>query len=312
MQNKLRKVYGIQSILHEFVENKKGEGNDLDLTKPSDMSYDEIHAGVGQQDAIKQTKNIIGVSTFNNRIFSGGQVDVTMLPSEEDYRNFGNLTKADLQVLSVDKGDPNRSNDYKSTGILTNWKRFTAWDKRKAGWGLYNVSEDTSMWDLYTHDGKTFKTKYNFDIPNSERLRDAQEAGLVNGNFFHGFFDNYRPTCPVKSEYPHREENKNITKLCLSFWQPGRSSLDHYKEWDSGVYFIHDWSAQDPAGRTIKRRGGGRCYIIPVTDVAVVATDGVNREDQFIMEAGRPYRMVSDEIKIATGHNTWVVMLYNI
>ena len=314
MEVHYRKAYGIQSILHRFVHNKNAPGESLDLTKPEDMSLNTINTGVGKQDGIATTNNIFGKAPWNNEIFSGGEQTVTYLASEHDYKKFGNIKREDLKSVTQQKGDPNAdpASDYLQTGILTPWKRYIAWDKRRGAYGLYDIDEQATHWDLFDHDGSVFTTKLNYDIPNSERLRDAQVNGLVNGNYFHGFFTNFRPTMPVKTEYAHRDENKNIHKLCLSFWQPGRSGLDFYREWDSGVYFVHDWSQQDPAGRTIKKRGRGGCYVIPVTDVVVQATDGVVREHPFTMEAGRPYEMVSDELTIATGYNTWVVMIYNV
>ena len=311
MQLEYYKAYGVRSTVHKFIDR---EESGLGTTQSKDMSWDQIHYGMADKGNSINGWQLFYQQAWQSNFWTGGVATYKILfeGRPDLYKKFGNLTKGDLQSITVTKGDPRRGTDFTLTGLFSNFHKTITWNKITNEWGIFDIPEDKKMFDIFDHDGKNFFIKKNYNILTSERLKVAHnKSKLMNGNYLEGFFSDIRFGVPLQETYEHNERNKNINKLCLNYWQPGRHSFDHYKEWHSGVYMIHDWDDAD-RGLHLKRRGMGRNLFIPVVDMTVESTDGVDLETPLDLQAGRPYELGSDTIKFKTGTNGWVVHLYNI
>ena len=308
MQIQKFNVFGVNSLLHEWIN----------VNAPGDRTYDpgnrvNIIEGMSDEgtNVIGDFPSLLTKSTWNNHIFSQGQTTSEILFGEDisSYKRYGNTKKSDYNSVAfneiVNKGDGNMAESVARTGIASNWFKATTWDNKRSKWGLDQITDEDTLWDLFENDGTSFFIKRNYDMP-TNRFKELQEAGILQGNFISGFFSDYRMSKPIKQTYTPNDEN--ATKLCLSFWQPGRSSLTHYSEWQSGVYLIQD--AFNESGLEIKRRGNGRNIIIADTEMTVVERDGKN-PGEIVMQAGRPYDMTSTRLKFKAGEQGKVVCIYN-
>lgn len=300
-------VFGVNSILHEWIK----------VNEPGDRTYDadnKVNIIEGMSDEgtnILGDNTLLAKTTWNNHIFSQGQTTSEILFGEDisAYKKYGNTTKINYNSIGfneiVNKGDGNMAESQTRTGISSPWFKATTWDNKRSKWGLDQITDEDTLWDLFENDGTSFFIKRNYDMP-TNRFKELEAAGILKGNFIPGFFSDFRMSKPIKQTYAPNDENAN--KLCLSFWQPGRSSLTHYSEWQSGVYLIQDFYGE--AGLEIKQRGHGRNIIIADTEMTVVARDGKN-VGEIIMQAGRPYHMTSTRLKFKEGEMGKVVCIYN-
>lgn len=281
MATNFYKFKGIQSILETYPEDSTRE-----LLIPGPVV--ENNNGTANHDNLSKM-------TWSRRFQIGGTSQITIPFGSErknDYNKFINMNMSDWLVGGqAIQGFP---------GLLSNWGRFTIWNKKGNHWGLWGIGPNDKIGDILDlGDNFSVIVKQLCGAPSANHISSAKIAGVMDdNNCVHGVFNKALINSPIIQKHVNPEHT-----VCFSYYPPKRNGYDAYSNW-------HAFMRVKPAGgkMEIAKRGAGKNYIIPITQSAVGISDGREK----MLDAGVPYTLSENKIEVREPYYALILHMHEI
>lgn len=187
---------------------------------------------------------------------------------------------------------------------MNNFMRATVHNNITGEQGWYNIPDNATIADLSFETGDhSITTKRYWDIPSQSKIEALQAAGIIDQDYtIHGVFPKVKFALPtIRKYYP----GDIGAEICCTFAYNRSTTKDYnaYKDWHSIA-----WVKRPDEELTINRRGNGRNYIMPLTDINVRTLEG----RAVPLSAGRPAALESERLIIRKEDSGYIIHLHQI
>jgi hypothetical protein len=235
--------------------------------------------------------------------FSNGYITREAVFGEERLSQFKTLLNTKVKDFNL------KDNQVGAIGKIgyqmNNFMRATVHNNITGEQGWYNIPDNATIADISFATGDySITTKRYWDVPSQSKIEALQTAGIIDQDYtIHGVFPKVKFTLPtIRKYYPN---NGLGGEICCTFAYNRSTTKDYnaYKDWHSIA-----WVKRPDVELTINRRGNGRNYIMPLTDINVRTLEG----RAVPLSAGRPAALESERLIVRKEDSGYIIHLHEI
>ena len=185
-------------------------------------------------------------------------------------------------------------------GMLSDWGRFTIWNKKRNDWGMWDIGPNDKLGDiLETGDNYSVIVRTLCETPTADHIAAAKACGVMDSlNGVHGVFNKGMADSPLIQKHVNPQHT-----ICFSYYPPSGHGYGAYGNW-------HAFMRVKPAGESmaIGKRGTGVNYIIPITQ----AHCNIENKGHKLLEKGVPYTLTSNNIELKPSDYSLILHIHEI
>lgn len=291
-------------IVQDKIYKAHSFSNMVKIFSDVDPYVETNHVGAYLNDGIRvNERNEVVKTPWASDFFSSGYNTREAVFGEERLSQFKTFLNTKAKDFNL------KDNQIGAIGKIgyqmNNFMRATVHNNITGEQGWYNIPDNATIADLSFETGDhSITTKRYWDIPSQSKIEALQAAGIIDQDYtIHGVFPKVKFTLPtIRRYYP---KDGLGAQICSTFAYNRSTTKDYnaYKDWHSIA-----WVKRPDVELTINRRGNGRNYIMPLTDINVRTLEGRGVP----LSAGRPAALESERLIIRKEDSGYIIHLHEI